>query len=184
VKSFDKETKQEQISQISYSEIFNNHDYENDISNNYDQEHIVVLNHPAVFISYQADVFDDDIYYIIVPNSCQIFSFQEKHQQFKEVVSSYSLELKFLQVYEEGCTYVFLHDLQDRIVDWFKFVSFQSSNLRHFINTLLVDFTYQLLAYVSLLLVELFSFLVQICKEQFYSDINLLDYLHWKSNYA
>jgi hypothetical protein len=52
VKSFDKESKQEQNSQTSYSEICNNHDYKNDISTNYDKEYIVVIKHPAIVISY------------------------------------------------------------------------------------------------------------------------------------
>ena len=82
---FDKENKEEQIFQISYSIIFNNYDYKNDIFY-YDQGQIIDLKYIVVVISYQEEIINDDIYYISIPNSSQIFSFQEDHQQFKEVV--------------------------------------------------------------------------------------------------
>jgi hypothetical protein len=62
----DKDNKEEQISQTTSSEIFNNHDQKDDFAAGYDQsieEQVVVLKHHATVITYQKilfRIFDDN----------------------------------------------------------------------------------------------------------------------------
>jgi hypothetical protein len=86
----DKDNKEEQISQTTSSEIFNNHDQKDDFAVGYDQsieEKVVFQKHHATIITYQEDIIiNDDIKDIFVSNSSKELAVHEEHEQFKESV--------------------------------------------------------------------------------------------------
>jgi len=127
----DKDNKEEQFSQTTSSEIFNNHDQKDDFVVGYDQsieEKVVFQKHLATIITYQEDIIKD----IFVSNSSKELAVHEEHEQFKESVFGRSLELKLFQDNDEDCVYacndqrMLSYIFQDPVVDWIKYFSFQS----------------------------------------------------------